>query len=100
MRKGFLGSGFGASSFDCFGGTLAFLGVGGFAREYMIATGAMRRMFRRIGVLAYKVVARRMAPILRRKSTANAIGVYGLKKFCRDCRADQSTTAAGATAVT
>lgn len=54
----------------------------------------MRRMLKRTGVLAYSVVARRIAPTLRRKSTAKAMGVYGLKKFCRDCRADQRTTAA------
>ncbi len=73
---------------------MAFFGAGGLGREYMIAIGAMRRRFRRIGVLAYSVVARRIALTLRRKSTAKERGVYGLKNDCRDCRADQRMTAA------
>lgn len=60
----------------------------------MTARGATRRMLRSRGILAYNVVARRMALTLRRKSTANARGVWDLKNDCRACNADQRTTAA------
>lgn len=88
-----MGRGFGISSFVCFGGTFTFLDEEGRGREYTIATGARSRRLRRIGVSAYRVVARRIAPTFRRKSTANAKGLYGLKKDCWDCNDDQRMTA-------
>lgn len=46
------------------------------------------------GLSAYSVVASKIAPTLSRKSTTYARVVYGLKNDWRDCRADQSITAA------
>ena len=76
VKKDFFGSGLGASSFVSFdGGNFTFFGIGALGAAYMRATGASRRILRRRGVSAYKVVARRIAPTLRRKSTANARGL-------------------------
>ena len=73
---------------------MAFFGGVCLGRTYTSAASARREVFRRIGEFAWRVVARSMAVTLRRKSTANAKGVYGLKKDCRDCNTDQRTTAA------
>ena len=59
----------------------------------MRMAGAIRRRLSRRGELEYRVIERRIAPTLRRKSTANASTVYGSKKDWRDWSTDQSRIA-------
>ena len=77
------------------GGTLAFffrlIGRGG--RVKMRMAGAIRRRLSRRGELEYRVIESRIAPTLRRKSTANASTVYGSKKDWRAWSTDQSRIA-------
>jgi hypothetical protein len=70
---------------------LASLGAGS---NRTMRAGEMRRTSRSKGADEYAVIAKRMAPTLRRKSAINATGPYGVKKDCRDCRDDQSRAAA------
>jgi hypothetical protein len=73
------------------GGTLGFffrlIEFGGSVK--MRIAGTIRRRLSRTGVPAYSVVERRMAPTLRRKSTAKARTVYCSKKDWRAWRTDQ-----------
>lgn len=80
----------------CFGGfdeILERFAVAARGILYIMATGASRSKMRSMGVSAYRVVARRIAPTFSRKSTAHDNSPYGLKKNCRDCNADQRMTA-------
>jgi len=83
-------------------GTLGFffrlIGRGG--RVKMRMAGAIKRRLRRRGELEYRVIESRIAPTLRRKSTANASTVYGSKKDWRAWSTDQSRIATAATDVT
>ena len=54
----------------------------------MRMAGAIRRRLSRRGELEYRVIESRIAPTLRRKSTANASTVYGSKKDWRAWRTD------------
>ena len=55
-----------------------------FGDRRMTSVGEMRRMLRSRGAEEYAVMAKRMAPTLRRKSAINATGPYGVKNDCRD----------------
>lgn len=55
-----------------------------FGDRRMTSAGEMRRMLRSRGAEEYAVMAKRMAPTLRRKSAINATGLYGVKNDCRD----------------
>lgn len=78
-----------------FGGTLVFffrpIEWGG--KVKMRAAGAIRRRLSRSGDLEYRVMDRRIAPTLRKKSTANARTVYGSKKDWRAWRTDHNMMA-------
>ena len=55
-----------------------------FGNRRMTNAGEMRRMLRSRGAEEYAVMAKRMAPTLRRKSAISATGPYGVKNDFRD----------------
>lgn len=60
---------------------------------YIIGMGASMRALRVRGIFEYAVVARRIKPTFKQKSTMKERGVYGLKMEKRDCSADQKIRA-------
>lgn len=64
-----------------------------FGKSETRIAGTTNSKFSSAGAEEYAVVAKRIAATLSKKSARNAAGLYGVKKFCRDCRADHSRAA-------
>lgn len=56
--------------------------------------GNIKSVFSIAGVDEYAVIEKSMAATLSKKSAISEAGSLSVKKFCRDCRADQSKAAA------
>lgn len=83
VRNGLRGRGLRASldaeSLFAWRGFAIFFVVGAALQKYSSIAGLMSSISKNRGLEAYKVVARRIAPALRRKSTAKGIVVYCAK---------------------